>query len=108
LSYILKGIVPARWVFQGAERLSLLEIGLYTSVDETHIYLERRPCVLEAVALPHCFPVRTELFPKEYIVQIIVLKMEKASFVPSWPIQLSLRNTYIFEKKSIYVRSSSM
>jgi hypothetical protein len=46
------------WVFQCIDRLSLLEIGLYRLVGQTHIYLERKPCVTRGLDYEHMIKAR--------------------------------------------------
>jgi hypothetical protein len=52
----LEGIPSPTWVFQGGDRLSLFQIGLYSRVAETNISLERNPFVIEAKASNTLFP----------------------------------------------------
>jgi hypothetical protein len=44
----LQGILPVNQSLQGGERIIFFEIGLFSSVDEAHVSLERKPFVLEA------------------------------------------------------------
>jgi hypothetical protein len=46
----LRRILPENQNIQGEERLILLQIGLFCSIVETHISLERKPSVLEFAA----------------------------------------------------------
>jgi hypothetical protein len=43
----LKEILPVDKNFQGGEVLLLLNIGLFSEIEETHVSLERKPSVLE-------------------------------------------------------------
>jgi hypothetical protein len=64
---------PATWVFQYGDRLCSLQISLFSRVDERHVYLKRKQCMLEAGISSQCFPVRIELFLKEIPPEILVL-----------------------------------
>jgi hypothetical protein len=46
----LEGMLPANHSFQCGEMLILLQIGLYSSVEETHVPFQRKPCILETAA----------------------------------------------------------
>jgi hypothetical protein len=52
----MKRIFPAKDSFQGGIRLMLLQIGLFTRVEETYVSLKRKPSVLEADASRTLFP----------------------------------------------------
>jgi hypothetical protein len=39
----MKGILPATRSFQGYDRLCLLLLGIFSSVEETHVSLQRKP-----------------------------------------------------------------
>jgi hypothetical protein len=56
----LKEIPPASYVFQGGDRISLVQIGLLSRIEETHVSLQGKPSMLDAAVLAHCFPVRIE------------------------------------------------
>jgi hypothetical protein len=58
LSTFLKGILPATWVFQGRERLSLFPIDI-SAEWKKYIYFckENHQCKKEE-HVKHCFPVR--------------------------------------------------
>jgi hypothetical protein len=45
IQLVVKGMLPATWVFQCGDRLSLFHIGLFSRVDETHVSLERNSLV---------------------------------------------------------------
>jgi hypothetical protein len=55
---VLKGILPANHSFQGGDRLCLLPLGLFSSVEETHVSLQRKPTMLETAASSTFFPLR--------------------------------------------------
>jgi hypothetical protein len=44
----LKEILPANQVFEGVELHIFSPIGLFISVEENHVTLKRKACVLEA------------------------------------------------------------
>jgi hypothetical protein len=46
----LKGKLSANHTFAAGDRVILLQTGLFSSVEETHAYLERKPSVLAAGA----------------------------------------------------------
>jgi hypothetical protein len=53
----LKGILPANQNFQGGERLIYFQIDLFSQVEETHKYLQKKKkSVLEAAASSTLFP----------------------------------------------------
>jgi hypothetical protein len=56
-----KGILPVNDIFQGGDRLCLLQRDLSSWVEEKHASHQRKPSVLEAAASIILFPVRTEL-----------------------------------------------
>jgi hypothetical protein len=43
-------MLPANHSFQCGEKLILLQIGLYSYVEEKHVPLKRKPCILETAA----------------------------------------------------------
>jgi hypothetical protein len=57
----LKGICPANQNVHGGERLILFQIGLFSWLEETHVYLEENNLCKKWQQLAHCFPVRIEL-----------------------------------------------
>jgi hypothetical protein len=48
-------------VFQVGDRLSLLQIGLFSGVEETHVSLQKKPSLFESAVSITMFLVRTEL-----------------------------------------------
>jgi hypothetical protein len=52
----LKVIHPSIHSFQDGERLVLFHIGLFSLVEETHAYLQRKPSVAESGAYSALFP----------------------------------------------------
>jgi hypothetical protein len=50
-----KGILPANQSFQFGDRLIFFLIYLFSSVEETHVSLQRKTCVLEAAACSSLF-----------------------------------------------------
>jgi hypothetical protein len=44
----LKGILSANHCFPGGERLILFQIGLFSSVEETRVSLQRQPSLVDA------------------------------------------------------------
>jgi hypothetical protein len=48
-------------VFQVGDRLSLLQIGLFSGVEETHVSLQTKPSLFESAASIILFTVGTEL-----------------------------------------------
>jgi hypothetical protein len=60
----LKEILPATWVFQSGDRLSLVQIGLFSYNDERHVSLERNPFVSRAVASSTSFPYENRVLLK--------------------------------------------
>jgi hypothetical protein len=59
----VKGKLPAT-VFQGGDRLAVCQICLYNSVEETHVSLQRKPCMLEAAASRTLFPLIALIFER--------------------------------------------
>jgi hypothetical protein len=58
----MKGILPAKKNVQGGERPILFQIGIFSTVDETHVSLKRKPYVLEAGASSTLFPYENSYF----------------------------------------------
>jgi hypothetical protein len=52
----LKGILPENHSFQGGDRVSLLQIGLFSSVEDTLVSLLRKTPMLEAATSSTLFP----------------------------------------------------
>jgi hypothetical protein len=76
----LKGIFPARCVFQSGDGLSLFQIGLFSRHEETQLSVQRQPSVVEAGSSRTVFPwENSDSFGKEYFLKIIVLKVEIGS-----------------------------
>jgi hypothetical protein len=48
---VWKRILPATTVFQGGNSLSMLQIGLFTWVEEPYVSLQRKPAMKVATAL---------------------------------------------------------
>jgi hypothetical protein len=102
---VLKGILPANHSFQGGDRLCLLPLGLFSSVEETHVSLQRKPTVLEAAASSTFFPCENRLrISMKYFLQLTCFKGEVGSFATNEPIQLRTQNTCISPKITMYVR----
>jgi hypothetical protein len=49
-------ILPATYVFQGGGWLCFLQMGLFSFDEETHVSLQRKPCVLESGSSCTLFP----------------------------------------------------
>jgi hypothetical protein len=54
-------MLPATLVFQGGDRLCLLQIGLFSRVEVTHVSPQRKACMLETAAFSTLFFVTIEL-----------------------------------------------
>jgi hypothetical protein len=52
----VKGILTANHIFEAGERLILSQIGLFSSVEETHASLQGKPAMLEAGTCSSLFP----------------------------------------------------
>jgi hypothetical protein len=71
IEIFLKGMSPSILSFQGGERLILFPIGLFSFVEETRVYLPRKPSVLGAGATSTLFPSEKGVgFGKEYFLPI--------------------------------------
>jgi hypothetical protein len=56
IEFILNGILPTNLRFYGAGWLNLLQICLFSNIDETHVSLKGKPSVLEVAASNTLFP----------------------------------------------------
>jgi hypothetical protein len=61
MELVFQGILPATFVFQGGERLILFQIGLFSCVEETHVSLQRQPCVVQALTYRTLFQCENEV-----------------------------------------------
>jgi hypothetical protein len=52
----VKGILPENHTFEAGERLILFQIGIFSSIEETHVSLQGKPSVLEAGTYISLFP----------------------------------------------------
>jgi hypothetical protein len=96
-------------VFLSGDRLSSLQVGLSSWVEETQVSFGREPSLSEASASSKLFPCENwGNFWKEYFLQIIVFKVEKGSFCSKKDILLNQRNSCISWKKTMCVRSQSI
>jgi hypothetical protein len=69
----------------------------------------QKPSVLEAAPSSTLFPCENWVsFWMEFFLQIIVFKVGKGSFWSNWPIELRWRNTCVFPKNTICIRSRSI
>jgi hypothetical protein len=48
IDLVCKGVLPAHEGFQGGDMLNLIQMGLFSWVEETHVSLERNPSKLQA------------------------------------------------------------
>jgi hypothetical protein len=105
----LKGILHANQRFQGKERVILLQIGLFSRVDKTHVSLKRKPSMLQAAAFSTWFVCENCVsFSKEYFWQIIVFKVEKGSFNSKWAYPAKLKKHMYLSKQHHLFRSRSI
>jgi hypothetical protein len=44
----VKGMLPTNYTFEAGERLILLQIGLFSSTEETHVSVKGKPSISEA------------------------------------------------------------
>jgi hypothetical protein len=56
LTFIFEGKPLSTEVSEGVDRLCWIQIGLFTSVEETHVSLQQRLSVLEAAGISTMFP----------------------------------------------------
>jgi hypothetical protein len=61
IELVFEGILPANHSFHGGERLILFLRGSFSEVEESNVYLKRKPSVLEASASSTLFGLRVEL-----------------------------------------------
>jgi hypothetical protein len=95
----------SHWSFQGGRMLMLLQTGLFRWVEETYIYLERKPSMLEAGASSTFFPSENWVSVwKESFPQLWCFRWRYALLVPNRPTQLNWRNTCMSPIKTIHVR----
>jgi hypothetical protein len=81
LCRFLKGILPATKVIQEADRLFLLQVDLFSWVEEIHVSLEIKPSMLEAEATSTLIPYENWFkLGKEYCLQITIFRVEKGNF----------------------------
>jgi hypothetical protein len=78
---VLAKVLPATLMFQSEYRLSLIQIGLFSSGEETHAPLQRQACMLERAASSILFSiVNWGRFWEEHFLQNIDFKVEKGWF----------------------------
>jgi hypothetical protein len=81
IELVLEGICHASHSFQWGEWLILLQVGLFTQVEEIHVSLEWTPSVFKGGVSSTLFSCENWVsFWKEYFLQIITFKVEKGSF----------------------------
>jgi hypothetical protein len=74
-------------VFQGGDSLCLLQTVRISRVEETHVSLQRKPCMLEAAessALFHCE--NGVSFRMRYFLEGGFFKVESALLIPNSPV----------------------
>jgi hypothetical protein len=83
----------------------LFQIALFSRVEETNAYVERKPSVLEARASSAYFHVS---FERSTSCKLRVSRCRWGLFVSNWKIQHSWRNTSFTHTIEICVRSRRM
>jgi hypothetical protein len=79
--FVFQRTLPANYVFQVSDKLCLFQIDLFISVEEPHVCLQRKSCVLEAEPRSTLFPcVISRSFGKEDVLSTRILKVEKGKF----------------------------
>jgi hypothetical protein len=75
---------------QVLETLNLCQIVLFSRVEETHVYLDRKPSTVEGGASRICFSLRIELvFERNTACQSGFSRSRRAHFLPNKSVQLS-------------------
>jgi hypothetical protein len=100
--YILL-IIVSKW-----GKAHFVHIDLFSLVEETHVYLQRTPSVLEAGASSTLFPCENwGSFWMECFLQLRCFKEEIDSLFSKESYSAELKKTCISPKKPIHVRSFS-
>jgi hypothetical protein len=101
IEWVVKGRLPATWVFQCGDRLSFFHIGLFSWVDETHVSPERNPFMLEAVASSTLFPCEIWVsFWKEYFLQLRCFKVMIGSYCSKYAYSSELKKHMHLSKEN--------
>jgi hypothetical protein len=83
-------------VFQCGDWIDLLQIGLFSWLEETHVFFQRTPSILEATTSTTLFPCENWVsYWKEYFVQIRIFKVEKSSFCSTWKLFSFSEETHV-------------
>jgi hypothetical protein len=103
------GIHPSSYNIRFGERLIFFQIGLFSSVQETHISLRRKTSMVEVGASSTLFLCENWVgFTKEYFLKIEFSSWWQTHFVPNNPIQFSWRLRCMSPKKTTCVRIGSI
>jgi hypothetical protein len=67
---------------QGGDVVFLIQIGLFTWIDEIHVFLQTKPSIFDAAESNTLFACENSVcFWKEYFLQNIDFKVDKGSFI---------------------------
>jgi hypothetical protein len=98
----LKGILPANDSFEGGDSPYLLQIGLFSKVEGTHILLQSKSCVLEAAASSIWFPMRINLgFERNTSWNLNVSTWRMAPFAPNRSVRKLKKNMCLSEENHL-------
>jgi hypothetical protein len=59
IEFVFEAILPAKLILQSADMIILLQIGIFSNAEGTHVSVRRNQCALESGAC-------STLFPRDY------------------------------------------